>query len=376
MWSTNSRNYTLRKSYHNWCSGIITTSYKMDIREILYNSINAPSGANSQPWSFLLPSQDVLVIRIHPEKDHKILNYRNRGTLMALGALIENIVQTASSQQYEVGISPFRTTTNTIDLSFSRQKLGNKLNQNLSTFIKDRTTNRKPYKNEPLSKEEDEMLRAVAESTLVRFLSTSDSRKCIDLGNSLAIFEKLMLEHDDLRKLSFNEIVWSDTSVREDCSGILIKTLELESPKRFVLKLLQKAFFMRCANAIGLPSIIAADAGKTYGTCSKLGALAIQDTDEDFIEAGRVLERIWLQATALGLSFQPVTGILFLQQFIQSNHTLFSNTEEEVIRAAYQNIAHKLDTPPNTILAAVFRIGKSEPPSLRTAKATPKIVTQ
>ena len=67
-----------------------------DIKKILEISVNAPSGSNSQPWCFEVKNNKVNIIML-PEKDHPILNYHNRGTLIAIGALIENIIITASS---------------------------------------------------------------------------------------------------------------------------------------------------------------------------------------------------------------------------------------------------------------------------------------
>lgn len=68
---------------------------KETIQKILEASINAPSGSNSQPWRFEFFDNELRIIAT-PEKDHPILNFRNRGTWVAHGALIENIIIAAT----------------------------------------------------------------------------------------------------------------------------------------------------------------------------------------------------------------------------------------------------------------------------------------
>jgi len=74
-----------------------------DLIEILKIACNAPSGSNSQPWSFKVQEGRVEIIAI-PEKDHRVLNFKNRGTLLAHGALIENISIIASTFGYNTVI--------------------------------------------------------------------------------------------------------------------------------------------------------------------------------------------------------------------------------------------------------------------------------
>ena len=77
-----------------------------NIKKIIEVAVNAPSGSNSQPWRFKV-REGVIEIIAEPEKDHPILNFRNRGTWIAHGALIENIVILASAFGYKAGVSIF-----------------------------------------------------------------------------------------------------------------------------------------------------------------------------------------------------------------------------------------------------------------------------
>ena len=67
-----------------------TADFKLVVRQILAMGVQAPSGGNSQPWRFELAGNTVDVYMM-PERDHEILNFKNRGTLLAHGMLIETI---------------------------------------------------------------------------------------------------------------------------------------------------------------------------------------------------------------------------------------------------------------------------------------------
>ena len=66
---------------------------------------------------------------------------------------------------------------------------------------------------------------------------------------------------------------------------------------------------------------------------------AAEKRDEDYIQIGRALQRIWLSATKLGLSFQPLTGVLFFMQALEngaSDH--FNDRHISEIKNKYQTV--------------------------------------
>jgi len=119
------------------------------LQRILALAINAPSGANSQPWGFLVTKESKIRILSQPEKDHPILNYRNRGTLLAIGALLENIEQASLLENYSIKTGPYNHSEHFIDIEFIKNNT--KPTNPLGAFINDRTTNRKVYENKKLT---------------------------------------------------------------------------------------------------------------------------------------------------------------------------------------------------------------------------------
>ena len=77
-----------------------------DIQKILEAGCRAPSGSNSQPWRFMVKDNQISIFAL-PEKDHPILNFRHRGTWVAHGALLENILITSSHLGYKTDVKLF-----------------------------------------------------------------------------------------------------------------------------------------------------------------------------------------------------------------------------------------------------------------------------
>ena len=77
------------------------------ILNILKAAVRAPSGDNSQPWRFEVSNNNNIKIYNLPEKDNPIFNYKQRGSHIAHGALIENIIIAAKENGMNVKVNLF-----------------------------------------------------------------------------------------------------------------------------------------------------------------------------------------------------------------------------------------------------------------------------
>jgi len=347
------------------------------IQKILEVAVNAPSGSNSQPWRFRF-YRSVLEVVALPEKDHPILNFLNRGTWVAHGALIENISIVAREFGYDAFVTLFPDKSDhhiTAKIQFAKLSSPG---DPLYRAIPLRVTNRKPYAAIPLSERERGALLTTAKTAQnqsVKAVFIEDSEKIRLLGEAVSVNEVVMFENRLLHKLLFEEIVWTEEEEKKRGCGLYVKTMELKPPV-FIVKLLRFWPLMRMLNKLGVARAIAKDNAKMYTATPMMCAILCGDADEDFINAGRLLERIWLQATLLGLSVHLMTGILFLWQRIASGETkLFSQEHLGLIRKAYHTIASLVGAGSQNI-ALLFRIGKGDNPSARSVKLAPQILYQ
>jgi hypothetical protein len=341
---------------------------KRDLEKILEASVQAPSGSNSQPWRFVL-DMDVLSIMALPDKDHPILNFKNRGTLVAHGALIENLCIASRNLGYEPKIELFPYDKNpnfianvTFDNTIKKDDL-------TTDIIFKRSTNRKLYEDYSLSTDlKNHLLKNVPNT--VEVLVLDDKAKMRVVGTALSVNEVIMLENRQLHSLFFDEIVWSKEEEDLKKSGLYIKTMELKPPQEAVLRLLKRWGLMKIFNLFHFSKLIAADNAKIYSSGSAMIAIVCKDVDRDFLECGRAMQRIWLNAIRCGLEAQIISGIPFLWQriFLGDDSFSFSENEKLTINDSYEKLLNSFDVK-NGIISLVLRVGKADQPSARSSKS-------
>jgi len=342
------------------------------IQKILEIAVNAPSGSNSQPWKFKVLGNRIDVYAL-PEKDHPILNYRNRGTWIAHGALLENVIISAAEFGYKTSYIVFPDKNNP-NLTVRIELLKGEIQKDpLFPFIPVRATNRKKYERTPLSFDQKKSLTETVKEIGHGTLRLVEGKEEIQtLGEAGSMNEVVMLEDETLHKLFFNEIVWTKKQ-EERGGGLYLKTMEFKPPQVVALKIFRHWPVMKILNKIGIARAIARGNAKIYSSAAAMGAIIVGDKDEEFFHAGILLERIWLKASSMGLSLQLITGVLFFWQRIQAGlDKEFSKEHIELVREAYKKTAAVFGVQ-NELIALMFRIGKDGEPSARSFKSEPDI---
>lgn len=344
------------------------------LQEILNVAVCAPSGGNSQPWSFQIRGDEVIVL-YQPEKDHPVLNVQSRGTLFAHGALLENISITSPTYALEAKTTLLPQIPNsTAAIKFNRS-VDVKIDP-LASFITKRASNRKPFLNKSLSSEvleEFQKIKPVSDNVKLGFISEKESINSI--SKALGIGDEMMFGKEKLRRLLFKELVWTRAEEKAKGGGLFVETLELKQPQKFVLKLLKFRPLGLLGVKLGINKKIAEENSKIYASSPLLCVISVKGDSKSFLEAGGLLEKVWLTATQLGLSAQIVTTLFFFWQGIQEGSTgsIFSERDQKRIKDAYNLIAQKILVG-DKMITAVLRVGYAEPPSTTSFKLPAKIV--
>jgi nitroreductase len=343
------------------------------INKILNQSINAPSGSNSQPWEFIV-SENKIQIKYLPEKDHPILNYKNRGTLIACGALLENILITSSYYGFDFDVKIFDDFSNNIIAEVILKEGGKDyFAKDLFEYIKDRTTNRKKFKKEKITAEETNYLFSDVSKYGNFNVYIIENEKINEAAKYLAFDTYLNFKNKKLHEILFKEILFDDKKAKEGEQGLYIKTMEFAPPQIPIIKLLKNRKIFEFLDRFGFGKNIYKDSVKMYSACGHLVAITLPDNQKDFINLGRVLENIWLKATKLNLGMHLITGIIFFwQQSNFGNGDIFNEEEKKIINESYQKIKEIFGIKED-LIGLIFRIGKSNPPSAISIKKSPKI---
>ena len=344
------------------------------LEQLLSYGVCAPSGDNSQPWSFSY-DESVLSVFAHPEKDHPILNVENGGTYIACGALLENISIAAIHFGFNAKIelcSPTNSSTKIAHITF--QKITNTKNDDtLFKYIKLRHTNRKTYskKTVPQNLIDTLFVSPVEETTTV---SVTDSESIRTLANNASKMEKIALETKQLHRLFFDDIFFDTTKNTKGESGLYIQTMELPPPIQLLFRILGNWKVMKILLTFRFQNLVSITNAKLYASAPLLGAIFVQNNQpQAYIKAGMQFQKIWLRCTKYGLSVQPIVGINYLYKYVSAEQTQKIISEHNVqlltkIATDFEKVFHT-----NKIPVMLFRIGYAQKPTAVSHRKPPCI---
>jgi len=313
---------------------------QQQIRDILNLAVFAPSGENSQPWRFAMKDNLLYVFNI-PTRDNPVYNYRQRGSYVAHGALLENINIIAPTKGLLANIKLLPTAgADNLVAIVEFVNVEPKENK-LASIIKIRTTNRKKYSETLLTDNQFLQIQDVAKDfpeVSVKFITLAEEKN--KLAHIFSMNDRVMLEHQPLHDAVFDHICWTAEEEKKKKTGLYLKTMELPPPQQFVFKLLKYVIVAKFFKKIGLTKFIATENAKVYGSGPLFIAFIINNEDLNYIKLGMLMQRLWLNLTAIGLSAQPLAALPYLFDRINNGEIDdFSEEHLSLIKDSYASIA-------------------------------------
>jgi len=169
--------------------------------------------------------------------------------------------------------------------------------------------------------------------------------------------------------LFFNDIIWDKKTNDAGGMGLYIKTMELPLPMQYFFRLLKHWRFVKILNKIGFSKLAALGNAKVYASSSLIGAIVLWGSDKnDYIFAGRGMQRLWLTATELGLSLQLVSGTVFLGKKAQKDVSDFFSTKHRAQITKANKLISDIFKTGNQNIHMTFRIGYGGNPTARAAR--------
>lgn len=350
------------------------------IYEILRRAVNAPSGENCQPWKFIWDSstRELSVFNI-PERDTSLYNVEQSGTLIAQGALIENISIIASTYKFTTHTQVVESPKNVNLVAILTFESSPELRPDeLNSYIEKRCTNRKMYKPVEFKDADLDELRLAAQDKIVVSTRLVFDKSAIEkISGSMSMNERIVFEHPLIHKFFFSHIRWTKEEEEKEKNGFYLPTLELDEKQQKAMKLFKSWNIVKVLNHIGVSRIIANDNKKHYASSSLIGALLVEEISKSsLIAVGRAFQRIWLTVAKQRLSLQPATGIVLLKLAIERGESeKFTKSQQDIINTAYEEFKSIFDID-NKRIAVMFRIGDGGEPSAYSQKMPPEILFQ
>ncbi len=328
----------------------------------------APSGENSQPWRFIV-REDKVELWNRPERDRSLYNWQQSASYVSNGAALENMVIAASARGLatEVEYFPQTSTDHVATVRFTRGASPDPL----AEPVLKRATNRKPYSKESLTPAQAGALSGCFEKDLCSLRLIGERDAINRLGRIGSTNEEIMLTSKQIHSFFFEHVNWTPAEDAKKTVGFFIDTLELPPPARVMFRLLRRWPVALLLTRLGLHRVIAKENGAVNASAAAIGIVSVRSLEPtELVRAGRAIERIWLTATSLGLSFQPLSGMLFFELMrAHGDASKFSETHAKMIEEAYAEVRRISGFSEGSIVF-MFRTGIGEPPTARSSRFT------
>ena len=275
----------------------------------------APSGDNTQPWRFEVIDDHHLIIHAYDTRDHCVYDLDGHPSQIAHGALLETLAIAASGHGLRALVSrrpdsPDTHAEYSVDLVPDSQVLPDPL----LPYIKQRSVQRRPMRTTQLIEEQKRALQqAVGNLYTVRWFEGGARRW--QLAKLMFDNAKLRLTMPEAYAVHREIIQWqarfSEDKVPDQALGLDAMTLRL---MRWVMASWQRVRFFNTWLAGHLTPRIELDLLPGLFCAAHFAIVRNKAllTADDYVEAGRAVQRFWLTATSLGLQLQPeMTPVIF-----------------------------------------------------------------
>jgi nitroreductase len=342
------------------------------IEQILELARWAPSGDNTQPWRFEIKGEHEVVVHGFDTRAHCVYDLDGRPSQIALGALLENIRLSASGHRLRAEVSRRLDRPDekpTFEIRFAPDPA--LAPSPLIPFITTRAVQRRVLSTRALTAEQKSRLEAsVGPGYQVSWFETPRRRWRV----AMLMFRnaKLRLTMREAFEVHRNVIEWdaqfSEDKIPDQAIGVDPLTRRL---MRWVMQSWPRADFLNTWLAGTLAPRLQLDLipGLACAAHLAIGANAAPASIDDYVAAGRAMQRLWLEAARLGLWLQPEMTPLIFRRYHREG---IAFTSSAPARAMAAEVASDLEalTGPDRAQRLVFfaRVGTGRAPRARSTR--------
>lgn len=321
-----------------------------EVRYLLAHGVRAPSGGNIQPWFFRWDRGSGLHCGLDRERVRTLLDFESRASELALGAAVESMALLAQSRGWRTKLvdvprpgantataavserleertllrfyrgttDPYTEASAAEDGSALGAFAGNATSplpsvpdDGISALLFARATTRRLGKPEALVETHKELLCDSARSlqaSLHLFEGSDDIRA---IGEFVGRMDRFRFTTPALHRELMGEVRWSADEALSRKDGIDLPSLELSDADEQVMHLLRRPEVLQDLGHEPLGSGLGRSARKHFAATSAAALLRIP-RERGYVAGGRALQRVWLQATHLGIALQPWSVACYL----------------------------------------------------------------
>lgn len=342
------------------------------IEQILELARWAPSGDNTQPWRFQIVDGSMVVIHGFDTRDHCVYDLDGHPSQISIGALLETLSIAATQHGLRADIVRRHDAPETRPIFEARLVADPNVRPDpLAAQITSRSVQRRPMRLRPLTPAQKLSLEAAVSP---RHQVTWLEGAALKLQTARLMFDnaKLRLTMPEAYRVHRDIIHWG---VRYSADRVPDQALGVDAITARVMRWVMTdwkrvAFFNRYLAGTLAPRV---QMDMIPGLCcaAHFVITASQPAQgiDDYVAAGRAMQRFWLTATGLGLAVQPELTPLIFARYVREGR-VFTSTEG--LQEQAQVLARKLEALVGAQVShrAVFmgRIGAGPPASARSTR--------
>lgn len=333
--------------------------------------IRAPSGGNSQPWRFRARDDTTLDCFVDRSRTGTFLDYGELAPHLVMGSAVENMVLAGPVLGTGVEVA-YRPDLHEPDLvarlHLEPLRAGPRAGSVLAHHVAGRVTNRQLVERRPLRAKHRRALEAAARGGRLHWVE--DPEALAELGDVLGIGDRLRLQHRRMHREMMSEIRWTREQAERTRDGLDLATVELSASDAAAFRLLRSWRALQMLSRVGMGSALEKLSRDYVESASALALLTLEGTDgETFFRGGRILQRLWLQATALGLGFHPLTAINFVFHRLEwGGGDGLEPAQHRAFRELRERYRQVFRLPPDTAEILLFRLFEGPPPTARALR--------
>jgi UDP:flavonoid glycosyltransferase YjiC (YdhE family)/nitroreductase len=339
------------------------------VQELVRAAILAPSSANCQPWRFAWDGE-ALEIFIDPMRSNPFFDFVNVDTWIALGAVLANMEAVAARRGLGLWVETFPEDARNGLWARVRATARPSASGPLAAMIPARATNRRPYRRTPVPPDARAELERWAAAPGLRLDWIDTPAGISEAARAHGLFHRLLFDNPGIWLSIAPWIRRTEDEEYARRDGMGLRSLELGPVVRWIFRRLLGPggrLLARCLGAARWAEAGARRVGESGGLYGLITAEAM--APGPFLEGGRAFQRLWLAATARGLSIQPLAGVLLLdyrRRFADGGG--FNDRERAVVDAAAAALTRGTPAFAQRVPVMLFRVGYADPPSARAMR--------
>jgi hypothetical protein len=250
-----------------------------------------------------------------PDRDKGRMNVASVADHLGLGALIESLEIAATARGYQATTMLLPAPQGHVARLSLREATADPVDVH-AAWLERRETDRHDGDGSSLGASERDALSAQAARHGVG-LSFVEGAGLHTLADVLGASDRIRFLNPELHSDLVGELRWTPEEVAQTRDGIDIRSLALDPAGKAVLDLLARGDVVAELRDLGLGRALERLGRSAVTSASAAVLFTVSDLNREHgCRAGRALQRVWLEATRLGLGFQPIGTILFMHRML------------------------------------------------------------